>query len=247
MENKIDIGLDEKLNLILEKLEELATKNISLEQPYESNTTAKLNEAAAQASLEFPKIIINRQNPYLASGYSDIHEILTKIRPVLGKFGLHLAQRIKLNDGINILTTRLWHASGEWIESRVIINPSKNTVESYGSNLNSMKRFEIMNILGLTVSQDPFDDDGEADMDEAHEVMEKGAKLKTLYDKKQESYEVISANEYGELMTELDDQEDLTVEILDNLHLRSLRELPKSRFQPTINRIRKIKKIRTTG
>ena len=235
-----------ELNELKEMLIEITEKldNITeIPNQYESQKTDELNAAMALASLEFPPIKVNRQNPYLASGYSDLHEIMTKVRPVLGKHGLHLTQRIKLSDSITILCTRLWHSSGQWIESSVIISPSKNTVEAYGSILNSMKRFEVMDMLGVTVSNDPFDDDGEAEMDKAGEL-ESGKNLKGLYDKKEDSYAVVNNAQYGELMKELDSEEDLTAEILENLHLRSLRELPASRFLPTVNRIRKIKKTR---
>jgi len=231
-------AIEEKLDLILNKLDE------EIEESYESKETAKLNEAIALASLEFPIIKVNRQNPYLASGYSDLHEIMVRIRPILGKNGLHVSQRIKLKDSVTILCSRIWHSSGQWIESRVLITPSKNTIESYGSNLNSMKRFEIMDMLGLTVSGDPFDDDGEDDMQIANELAEGGSQLKALYNKKEESFAVINNNEYAELMKELDDQEDLAEDILDKLHIRSLRELPATRYAPTMNRIRAIKKKR---
>lgn len=238
--------VEENLNLILGELENIKSKisGESFEEPYESDKTEELNAALALASLEFPTIKINRQNPYLASGYSDLHEIMIKIRPVLGKHGLHVTQRIKLKDGVTILATRIWHSSGQWLESRVLVSPSKNTIEAYGSNLNSMKRFEIMDMLGLTVSSDPFDDDGESDMEIANELAEGGAKLKALYNKKEESYAVVNNAQYLELMKELDNDEYLAEEMLDKLQLRSLRELPESRFAPTINRIREIKKIR---
>jgi hypothetical protein len=234
-------AITEKLDIILDKLKP------GNDEPYQSITTENLNSAVANATLDFPKILINRQNPYLASGYADLHEIMIKIRPILGKNGLHLAQIKKLKDGATYLSTRLWHSSGEWIESRVLLNPSKNSIESYGSHLNSMKRFEAMDILNITVPEDPFDDDGEADMKDDNEIMEGGSKLKALYDKKKESFSVINAAQYRELMKELDDDQLLAENILDKLHLRSLRDLPESRFQPTIDRIRRIKKIRLSG
>jgi len=236
--------MEDKLNLILEELAEIKAKMVAIEQPYESKKTEELNAALASASLEFPSIKINRQNPYLASGYSDLHEIMVKVRPILGKHGLHITQRIRLEDGVTVLASRIWHSSGQWLESRVLVSPSKNTIEAYGSNLNSMKRFEVMDMLGLTVSSDPFDDDGESDMEIANELAEGGAKLKALYNKKEESYAVINNAQYLELMKELDSDEYLAEDMLEKLHLRSLRELPESRFAPTIDRIRAIKKIR---
>ena len=232
---------------ILKKLDTVlsyAKTSIPIDDKYESSKTEEINSSMAQASLEYPEIKINRQNPYLAAGYSDLHEIMKKIRPVLGKHNLHLTQIKKQIDGRTILITRIWHSSGQWIESRVFITPSKNTIDSYGSYRNSMKRFEVMDILGLTVSGDPYDDDGEADMEDEREVVEMGSKLKTLYSAKKESYETITAAQYEELMFELDDHQDLVAEMLDKLNVSTLREIPKSRFKPTIDRVRRIVKKR---
>ena len=198
------------LDKINDKLDKILSNNGN---DFTSKSTSEISKAISKAYLEFPSIKINRQNPYLASGYADLHEILTKIRPVLGKNGLHITQIKRNQDGRTLLITRIMHITGEWLESRVFINPSKNTIEAYGSNLNSLKRFEIMDMLGLTVSDDPFDDDGEADMDLEREVVAKGASIKKLYTKKRDSYDFITEEQYKELMFELDDQEDLTEEI----------------------------------
>jgi len=260
--SKIDL-IEEKLNLILKELKTfkantcvsdtsvedtcVSDTRVAKEIKYESTNTEELNTALASASLEFPEIKINRENPYLASGYADLHIIMCKVRSILGKYGLHLTHIKKLKDGATFLATRLWHSSGQWIESRVLLNPSKNSIEAYGSNLNSMKRFEAMDILNLTVSGDPFDDDGEADSDNDHKIEEAGSSFKALYNKKEETFAVINKSQYIELMKELDSEESLAEDILDKLHIRSLRDLPSSRFNPTIDRIRKIKRIRMSG
>lgn len=241
----MDLNISNKLDVILNELKEIKNKEAKYRdfmstEPYQSDKTNEINTAIAEASLEYPPIKINRQNPYLKSGYSDLHEINIKIIPILGKHGIHLSQIKKQVDGRTLLVTRLWHLSGQWIESRVFITPSKNSIESYGSNLNAMKRFEVMDILALTVSGDPFDDDGEADMEDEKEVVAMGSKLKTLYDTKKESYETITANQYEDLMLALDDHEDLVSEMLDSLKIKTLREMPKSRFPPTIDRVRRI-------
>jgi len=170
--------------------------------------------------------------------------MMKKIRPILSKNGISISQRKHPVDGAEMLTTRIWHSSGQWIESRVFLRPTKNTVEAIGSNLNYMKRFEIMGILNVTVSEDPFDDDGEADMEKAHDVAEKGTEFKDLYNKKEESYEALTNDQYRELIIELDNDEDIVEDILEKLHIKSLREIPKSRFAPTIARIRKIQKVK---
>lgn len=246
----MDLNINAKLDVILKELNEIKNQEAKLKgsisnEPYQSDKTDEINSALADASLEYPPIKINRQNPYLKAGYSDLHEIMKKVRPVLGKHGIHIAQGKKLIDGRILLVTRIWHSSSQWIESRIFITPSKNTIEAYGSRLNSMKRFEVMDILGLTVSGDPYDDDGEADMEDEKEVVAMGAKLRTLYDTKKESFETITSAQYEELMLELDDNEDLVSEMLRELKVKTLREIPRTRFQPTIDRIRRIAKKRS--
>lgn len=241
--------MEKKLDQIKQDLEELKLSIDRLrtpleEEPYQSDKTEELNTALAAAVKEFPIIIVNRQNSYLASGYADLHHIMKSIRPILGNQGLTISHRKKPVDGAVLLTTRVWHSSGQWIESRVFLHPTKDTVDAYGSNLNYMKRFEVMDLLGLTISEDPFDDDGQADSELAKQIAESGVKTKKLYRKKKESFDCITGEQYEELMYELDDSEDIVEDLLDSLQIKSLREIPKSRFSPTINRVRKIKQIR---
>jgi len=240
------MDVNEKLDLILKELEEIKIK-AKIEgsvEPYQSKETKELNAAIAKASIEFPKINVNRENPYLVAGYADLNQMLPKIRPILGRNDLHLSHQKKLVDGASVLITRLWHSSGQWIESRILLKPNKNTLEAYGSHLNCMKRFEVMDMLGLTINDDPFDDDGEADMEEEHKDIDMGAKLKTKFDRKKQSFEVITKEQYEEIMKELDDEEDLTKTVLERYSLRSFREMPKNMFPLVIREIRRIKEIR---
>ena len=246
----MDLNINAKLDVILRELEEIKNQEAKLKksisnEPYQSEKTDELNLALSEASLEYPPIKINRQNPYLRAGYSDLHEIMKKIRPILGKFKLHISQIKKQADGRILLVTRVWHSSGQWIESRLFLTPTKNTIEAYGSRLNSMKRFEVMDILGITVSGDPYDDDGEADMADEKEVIAMGAKLRTLYDTKQESFETIASFQYEELMLILDDNPALVAEILEELKIKTLRDMPKSRFKPTVDRIHRLNEKRS--
>ena len=243
----MDLNINNKLDVILQEIKKIKDKEIKLSsiiegRPYQSEKTDEINTALADASLEFGKIEINRQNPYLATGYADLDAVMTKIRPILGKHGLHISQQKKQIDGRTLLVTRVWHSSAQWIESRIFLNPSDNSIESYASNLNAMKRFEIMDLLGITVIDDPFDDDGEADMKQKRKDTIKGTKIKDLIDKEKDkpTYETITNEQYEELMYELDEHGDLVAEILDGLKLRTLRELPKNRYKPTRDRIKRI-------
>ena len=232
---------------VIKKLDEILTLiNKPLKNdPYESDITNELNTALAKACGEFKPITSNRENPYFMSGYSDLNNIMLNIRPVLSKNGLSVTQRTKTIEGSTVLLTRLWHASGQWIESRARVIPTKNDIDSYGSALNYMRRFQILSLLGITVSEDPFDDDAELEMAKTRGITEKGTKLSAKYNPKKESSDTITKEQLEELRYELTNEySDIEEDILDRLHLRDLSELPKSRFIPTINRVRKIKQLR---
>jgi len=71
------MDVNEKLDLILKELEEIKIK-AKIEgsvEPYQSKETKELNAAIAKASIEFPKINVNRENPYLVAGYADLNQM----------------------------------------------------------------------------------------------------------------------------------------------------------------------------
>lgn len=58
------------------------------------------------------------------------------------------------------LMTRLCHASGQWIESSMTVNPPKQDIQSLGSYLTYLRRYTYSAIVGVVASEE--DDDGEA-------------------------------------------------------------------------------------
>ena len=231
----------EPLNLILEKLDKILNSNNS---NYESSNTQELNEAFAKAQLEFPTIAINRENPYFKSPYADLNAIMKVIRPIIAKNGLSITQRTLLEDGATILQTRLWHSSGQWIESRARIIPSKNDPHTYGSNLTYMKRYQVIALLSITIEDDPDDDDAERDMNEYRNIKSKGTSISNKYNPKEQTTETITKEQLEELEYELSEYTDIGEEILDRLRLTSLADLPKSKYKNTITRVREIKNLR---
>ena len=242
----MDQNIDSKLDSIIERLDLLTVSTVTTDtaNEYQSSDTSKLNKALANANSEFPKIVINRQNAYAITGYADLDHIMNKIRPILSKHEIHVSQQKKDVDGKILLVTRVWHSTGQWIESRIYVKAKEN-VDHYGSLLNKLKRFEIMDILSLTVSEDPFDDDGEMATGRDKEVAEDGTKVKNLYNRKNISMQTISADEYDYLMDLMNTMPDYVQEIQEELEIRSLREMPKSLFAPTVKRINEVKLKRT--
>ena len=212
---------------------------------YCSQELDQLFAALSIAQGEYESIGMNKENPYFKVRYADLDSILSAVRPALKRNKLTFLQQIRLNDeGMTILHSILGHASGQWIESRNRIIPTKNDPQTFGSTLSYLKRYAAVSLLGVTISQDKDDDDAEKDMADARHIFVKGG-LNTKYNPREESSEVITKEQLEELHYELADHADIATQILDGLRLQSLADLPKSKFLISIKRIREIKQLRT--
>jgi hypothetical protein len=97
-------------------------------------------------------------NPFLKNKYAPLNEILNVIRPILSKNGLSVVQDSSVQDGKVVVTTYLFHISGEWIESSPLtLTPEKLTPQGIGSVITYGRRYALSALLGIS-SED--DDDG---------------------------------------------------------------------------------------
>ena len=101
-------------------------------------------------------------NPHFKSGYADLHGIWETIRQPLVDNELCVLQTIEMEEGKYILVTTLGHSSGQAITSRLPLTPKDNTSQAYGSAITYGRRYSLMALLGISVSDDKEDDDGEA-------------------------------------------------------------------------------------
>jgi len=235
----------------LQALQDHIDKNVqeklkSLPQDaYESDKTEKINEALSKAQGEFPPIGLNKTNPYFKNKYADFDSIVRAVRPILSKNGLSITQQTVISDtGTTLLITRLRHNSGQWIDTKARILPTKNDAQSYASALTYMKRYSFMALLNITTSDDISDDDAEAVMYDVRDTKAKGVALNTKYNPKEQTGEVITKEQLEELEYELGDYDDVAEMVLDGLKIQSMADMPKSKFMVSIKRIREIKNAR---
>ena len=241
MENK-------DIQLILDAIKQLSEK-LNLKEPKEQQKPAKsdqLNElfaALAKAQAEMRTAGLNAENPYFKSSYSSLAEVVRVSRPCLTKNGLAVIQQIMPNeDGQNILHTILCHSSGQFIESRMRILPSKPDVQSLASYLTYLRRYSYASIVGVVSSDE--DDDAEFSVHSEREVAAKGVALNTKYNPKEESYEPLSAEQIQEAEYELAEHPDIAQMVLEGLKIQSIADMPKSKFLIAMKRIREIKNLR---
>jgi len=221
-----------------------AERNKTVKDSYQSAETKDLVAALAKAQGEYPVIGHNRENPYFKSAYTDLDTIIRAVRPALHKNGLSLTQDTRFDEGgATMLHTRLWHATGQWIETRARILPPKNDPQSYGSTLTYNRRYSIMALLGITCSSDPGDDDAEVAMVDSRDMIAKGPSNK--YNPKDQSADTVTKEQLEELEYELAGYPDIGEMVLDKLQLQSLADMPKSKYMVSLQRIREIKQKRS--
>ena len=123
----------------------------------QSETIGKLAEALAAAQGEMPAIPRDKENPYFKSKYADLASIVEKIKPVLSKHGLAIVQLPGFNEGTEILTTTVMHASGEWVSEQMPLILSKRDAQGMGSAITYARRYALSAAINIVTDDD---DDG---------------------------------------------------------------------------------------
>lgn len=109
-----------------------------------------------QSEVQQPKK--NAINPHFKSNYSTLDEIIKTVNPILNKNGLAVMQEITGDGEFILVTTRIIHESGQWLETEPLaIKCEKATPQGQGSATSYGRRYAISAILGIS-SED--DDDG---------------------------------------------------------------------------------------
>lgn len=120
----------------------------------------ELSKAVALAQAKFKTAVKNKKNPHFGSKYADLDAIMDAVREPLGQHGLAVLQGISTTpERFICITTRLLHASGQWIESAFSIKPDRDGPQQIGSVITYGRRYAIAAMLGITADED---DDGNA-------------------------------------------------------------------------------------
>lgn len=126
----------------------------------------QLAEALASAQGEFPSVakthtakIPTKSGGEYSYSYADLADTVEAAKPVLLEHGLSVSQMPSLLDGVDILTTRLLHKSGQWIEDSMRLFLAAEDPRSHGSAITYARRYSYASILGIVAD---VDDDGAA-------------------------------------------------------------------------------------
>lgn len=218
--------------------------DINMNNSKEQTESVTLNElygalAKAQGEIEFA--LADSNNPFFKSKYAKLEAFMKVSREPLSKNGLAIIQRVLSNANDKMyLYTRLCHVSGQWIESKMPISPVKNDVQSIGSYITYLRRYNWACVVGISSTED--DDDGEAAMPR-NQKKEEAAKVVAFLDDKAkkplvEQVENVFINpaQIREIDKLLFDLPDVELEAtLKYAKANELSEIPQDKYQGIIN------------
>lgn len=206
--------------------------------PTESPTLGELFTALCKAQSEMEIAKCDHEQLHFKSKYADLAAIVKASRGALTKHGLSVIQRVLPNGGeISYLHTRLCHASGEWIESKMPITPPRNDIQAIGSYITYLRRYTYSSIVGVIYEDE--DDDGEKVMGRTPNVKEA-----TKAPEVTKESEKISMVQLTVLAKELEDQDEMLDEILEKLNISKLADVSPQKYDSVLSHVRKIKKMK---
>ena len=124
-------------------------------------TSENINELAtalSKAQAAFGPVVKTKEvKGAFSYKYADLATVLDAVREALAANGLSIIQGYGSNEGGRLqLTTRLQHASGQFIEEVLFFNADKPGAQGFGSAGSYYRRYSICAILGIAQE----DDDG---------------------------------------------------------------------------------------
>lgn len=123
-----------------------------------SENITELAQALAKAQAEMPHVPMNAVNPFLKNKFADLGAVITTIKPIIAKHGLSYSQ-LPVSDGNRVgITTVVMHASGQWIESTVMLEladeKGKSAAQVAGSVITYLRRYSLSSAFGLYADED---------------------------------------------------------------------------------------------
>lgn len=91
-----------------------------------------------------------RGGPEYTFKYAPLDSIMEYIKPMFTGLGIAVIQAVDSD----VLTTRLIHQSGEWIESETFLNREHANMQGFGGEVTFKRRYALSALIGLVSDDD---------------------------------------------------------------------------------------------
>ena len=122
-----------------------------------SEETTNLMKAMIASAPEIRSIAKNKQ----AYGYkyATLDSLIDMLRDVLPKHGLWFTQIPTRSEEESVLTTRVFHESGEWLEDSILMTDTElqgkaNDTQKLGASITYFRRYVLSSIFGVSADED---------------------------------------------------------------------------------------------
>ncbi len=203
----------------------------------ESQEKDQLYTALAQAQVEFPTIRVNRKA--FKNEYADLYAVLKPVYPILSKYGLSIRPWGGLFEGKQLVGARLMHKSGQYetnvflFEADACKNPNDQVSHKKQGALTYFNRNHMKDMLGVLISDDPEDDDGQG---QTVSLNENRHPVHHLI-----GNDHLSPDQLEEIEHILDGHVDIAKKVLMGFDIKSLAHIPRDQYLKTVDRIRFLK------
>jgi hypothetical protein len=82
--------------------------------------------------------------------YAPLDAIVEYIAPLMQKHGLMFSQAVNAD----VLTTRIFHRSGQWLESETFLNRDHANMQGFGGEVTYKRRYALSALLGIVSDDD---------------------------------------------------------------------------------------------
>jgi ERF superfamily protein len=190
----------------------------------ESVEKDQLYTALAQAQIEFPTIRVNRKA--FKNEYADLYAMLKPAFPVMTKYGLSIHEYSGYVGEIHVYGVRLAHKSGQYITNAFPFvyddpKPSDQKTHKIAGSQTYFFRYYVKGILGLLVSDDPEDNDGQHGSTSSYINQDELNAIEHFLDK----------------YADREKAKEMVTKIKSHYSIEDLANIPKDKYVQTIERI----------
>ena len=86
--------------------------------------------------------------------YADLGSIWRELRPLLAVNGLTVMQPITYKNGVDMLTTKIYHKSGECMTEDMRLILTNDDPQKQGAAITYARRYQLISMLGIVVDDD---------------------------------------------------------------------------------------------
>lgn len=161
-----------------------------------SESCQKIIAALIAAQKQIKHAVYNSVNPHHKNKYANLQSVIEAIKYPLLDNNIAFFQLPGLcDDSKLVLTTRLTHESGEYIECTTSCTLPKNDPHGYGSALTYLRRYSLSSLCGLYADED----------DDANMAMQAMAKHNMQNQKSKPQPASLSDDYYKDLLLDIND------------------------------------------